>query len=74
MRGTYTYGTKTTFAGELTPNKSVINACKLLDVINHLGNVQTVINDHITPLSSDGNNIDGYQVGIQSVYVVMGME
>jgi hypothetical protein len=38
------------------------------EISNHLGNVQTVINDHVFPLSSDGATIDGYQVGIESVY------
>lgn len=35
---------------------------------NHLGNVLTVINDIVYPLSSDNTTIDSYQVGIDNVY------
>jgi len=36
------------------------------ELSNHLGNVLTVINDEVMPLSSNGTTVDSYQVGIVS--------
>ena len=38
------------------------------ELSNHLGNVLTVINDIVYPLSEDSNTIDGYEVGISNVF------
>tara|TARA_R110002072_G_scaffold302976_1_gene490573 strand:- start:23686 stop:25380 length:1695 start_codon:yes stop_codon:yes gene_type:complete len=37
------------------------------ELSNHLGNVLTVINDEITPTSTNGTTVDGYQVGIVNI-------
>jgi RHS repeat-associated protein len=37
------------------------------ELSNHLGNVLTVINDELTPISINGTTVDSYQVGIVSV-------
>ncbi len=38
------------------------------ELSNHLGNVLTVINDIVYPLSEDSNTVDGYEVGISNVF------
>lgn len=63
------------FTPEPLPSTGVLGL-RYYELSNHLGNVLTVINDEITPLSSDNVTVDGYQVGIIRVtdYSPFGVE